>query len=58
MTDHKEWLANNPDVTREQILEELIAARKKVKIYQNELCKIQSLLAEVRLETRRYRENR
>lgn len=41
----KEWLFDNPDVTREEIVHELIEWRQRAKIYQTQLNKASNMIA-------------
>ena len=44
----KEWLEQNPDVTKEDIVNELIEWRERAKTYQKQLAIASNQLAEVR----------
>ena len=44
----KEWIADNPDVTMEQVVNELIEWRGRAKTYQKQLVKADKRLAEIR----------
>jgi hypothetical protein len=50
----KEWLADNPDVTMEQVVNELIEWRERAKTYQKQLIKANNQLAEIRYIVKRY----
>ena len=44
----KEWIADNPDVTMEQVVNELIEWRQRAKTYQKQLTQASNHLAEIR----------
>ena len=48
----KEWLEQNPDVTREQLIHELIEWRDRAKKYHAQLVQSQKQLAKVRYDAK------
>jgi sulfur transfer protein SufE len=51
----KEWILDNPNVTKEQIINELIEWRQRAKEYQRQLIIAGKQLAEIRHEKEKLR---
>ena len=51
----KEWIEENPDVSVEQVVNELIEWRGRAKTYQKQLVKVQRQLAEIKFDTEKFR---
>lgn len=50
----KEWIADNPDITIEQVINELIEWRHRAKTYQKQLNIASTQLAEIRFVVKQH----
>ena len=54
----KEWIEENPDVTIEQVVNELIEWRQRASTYQKQLMQASNQLAEIRFVVKKHNDKR